>query len=55
MKSFPPSLQGHLDSGTTTLAWCWRLSRKDGEVFGFSHAACMQYRRKDAAEIAERP
>ncbi len=36
MKSFPQSLQTHLDSGTTTLAWCWRLTRNDGEVFGFT-------------------
>jgi len=36
MKSFPESLQGHLDSGTTTLAWCWRLTRNDGAVFGFT-------------------
>ncbi|MHA1127325.1 MAG: DUF2163 domain-containing protein [Alphaproteobacteria bacterium] len=36
MKSFPVSLQTHLDSGTTTLAWCWRLTRSDGAVFGFT-------------------
>jgi len=36
MKSFPQSLQTHLDSGTTTLAWCWRLTRNDGAVFGFT-------------------
>jgi len=36
MKSFPQSLQTHLDSGTTTLAWCWRLTRNDGTVFGFT-------------------
>jgi len=36
MKSFPQSLQSHLDSGTTTLAWCWRLTRNDGAVFGFT-------------------
>ena len=36
MKSFPTSLQSHLDSGTTTLAWCWRLTRNDGAVFGFT-------------------
>jgi len=36
MKSFPLSLQSHLDSGTTTLAWCWRLTRNDGAVFGFT-------------------
>ena len=36
MKSFPANLQTHLDSGTTTLAWCWRLTRNDGAVFGFT-------------------
>lgn len=36
MKSFPATLQNHLDSGTTTLAWCWRLTRNDGAVFGFT-------------------
>lgn len=36
MKQFSQSLQTHLDSGTTTLAWCWRLSRNDGAVFGFT-------------------
>jgi uncharacterized phage protein (TIGR02218 family) len=36
MKQFPQSLQTHLDSGTTTLAWCWRLTRNDGAVFGFT-------------------
>jgi len=36
MKSFPQSLQTHLDSGTTTLSWCWRLTRNDGDVFGFT-------------------
>ncbi len=35
-KQFPQSLQTHLDSGTTTLAWCWRLTRNDGAVFGFT-------------------
>jgi uncharacterized phage protein (TIGR02218 family) len=36
MKSLPPALQSHLDSGTTTLAWCWRLTRGDGLVQGFT-------------------
>ncbi len=35
-KQFPQSLQTHLDSGTTTLVWCWRLTRNDGTVFGFT-------------------
>ncbi len=36
MKSLPPSLQAHLDTGTTTLAWCWRVTRHDGTAFGFT-------------------
>jgi uncharacterized phage protein (TIGR02218 family) len=36
MKSLSPDFQAHLDSGTTTLAWCWRLTRKDGVIFGFT-------------------
>lgn len=31
-----PALQNHLDSGATTLCWCWRLIRTDGAVFGFT-------------------
>jgi uncharacterized phage protein (TIGR02218 family) len=36
MKALSPALQAHLDTGTTTLAWCWRLTRRDGAVFGFT-------------------
>jgi uncharacterized phage protein (TIGR02218 family) len=36
MKTLPPGLQAHLDGGATTLAWCWRVIRKDGTVFGFT-------------------
>ena len=36
MKSLPPALQAHLDEGTTTLAWCWRITRADGVTFGFT-------------------
>lgn len=36
MKTLPAGLQAHLDSGTTTLAWCWRIERADGEIFGFT-------------------
>ena len=30
MKTLSPALQAHLDEGTTTLAWCWRIARADG-------------------------
>jgi uncharacterized phage protein (TIGR02218 family) len=36
MKILPEGLQAHLDSGATTLAWCWRLTRADGTVYGFT-------------------
>ena len=36
MKTLPSGLQAHLDSGTTTLAWCWKITRSDGAVFGFT-------------------
>jgi uncharacterized phage protein (TIGR02218 family) len=36
MKELDPTLQAHLDEGTTTLAWCWRIARSDGVTFGFT-------------------
>ncbi|MGM0583807.1 MAG: DUF2163 domain-containing protein [Pseudomonadota bacterium] len=36
MKTLSPELQAHLESGATTLAWCWRVERRDGAVFGFT-------------------
>jgi len=36
MKALPPSLQAHLDTGATTLCWCWRVTRRDGLVQGFT-------------------
>ena len=36
MKTLPAGLQAHLDTGATTLAWCWRLTRADGPVYGFT-------------------
>lgn len=36
MKTLATGLQDHLDSGATTLAWCWKITRTDGEVFGFT-------------------
>jgi uncharacterized phage protein (TIGR02218 family) len=36
MKKLLPALQAHLDSGTTTLSWCWRLTRRDGSRLGFT-------------------
>lgn len=36
MKSLSPLLQAHLNEGTTTLAWCWRITRSDEQAFGFT-------------------
>ena len=36
MKSFSPSLAAHLASGVTTLCTCWRVTRSDGAVLGFT-------------------
>lgn len=36
MIEIPAALQAKLDSGATTLAWCWRVTRHDGQVFGFT-------------------
>ena len=36
MKHLSPALQAHLDSGTTTLAWCWHVRRADGVTQGFT-------------------
>lgn len=36
MKRIDSGLADHLASGATTLAWCWRITRIDGSVFGFT-------------------
>ena len=36
MKQLPSGLQAHLDSGATTLCWCWRLTRRDAMQLGFT-------------------
>ncbi len=36
MCNISPDMQAHLDSGTTTLCHCWRLTRRDGLVLGFT-------------------
>lgn len=36
MKTLPGGMQAHLDSGATTLCWCWMLTRRDGAVQGFT-------------------
>ena len=36
MKNLSSELQAHLDSGATTLCFCWRIVRADGQAFGFT-------------------
>ncbi len=36
MRVIPTGLQAHLDTGATTLAWCWRITRRDGSQIGFT-------------------
>lgn len=36
MKDVPAGLRASLDGGVTTLCWCWRLTRRDGVVMGFT-------------------
>lgn len=44
MLTLPPGMQARLDEGATTLAWCWRVERRDGAVFGFTdHDAALDF------------
>ena len=36
MRTLSPGLATHLASGATTLCRCWRISRRDGEIQGFT-------------------
>lgn len=36
MKTLPSGLQTLLDSRYTTLAWCWKVTRTDGIILGFT-------------------
>ena len=36
MRALSSGLQDHLDTGATTLCWCWRITRNDGVAFGFT-------------------
>jgi uncharacterized phage protein (TIGR02218 family) len=36
LKALPTALAAHLASGTTTMALCWRVDRKDGVTYGFT-------------------
>ena len=48
MKSLSPALQAHLDDGTTTLSWCWRISRADGTAQGITeHERALSFHSTD--------
>lgn len=36
MKVIPQAMQSALDSGVTTLCWCWRIAPRTGTVLGFT-------------------
>jgi uncharacterized phage protein (TIGR02218 family) len=36
MRDIPSALQARLDSGVTTLCHCWKLTRRDGTIQGFT-------------------
>ncbi|MEQ9527261.1 MAG: DUF2163 domain-containing protein [Parvibaculaceae bacterium] len=36
MKALSPEFAAHVAGGVTTLAWCWKLVRRDGAVLGFT-------------------
>ena len=36
MRTIPSALQAKLDSGVTTLARCWIITRRDGAKMGFT-------------------
>jgi uncharacterized phage protein (TIGR02218 family) len=36
MKTQTPALLAHRQGGSTTLAWCWKITRRDTQVFGFT-------------------
>lgn len=36
MSGFPPALRAHLQRDCTTLCHCWRVTRRDGQAFGFT-------------------
>lgn len=40
MKFIEPGLEAHIASGSTTLCWCWRLTRRDGVAMGFTDHDC---------------
>ena len=40
MRAIPPELASHLAGDVTTLCHCWKVVRRDGQVFGFTDHDC---------------
>src|SRR3954468_17096656 len=40
MRTIPPGLASHLAGDVTTLCHCWKVVRRDGQVFGFTDHDC---------------
>jgi len=61
MGSIPPAHQARLDSGVTTLAQAWKLTRRDGVVAGFTDHDCdlviggVTYRARTGLAASETP
>jgi uncharacterized phage protein (TIGR02218 family) len=36
LKTIPAGLASHYDGSSLTLAWCWKVTRTDGQVFAFT-------------------
>lgn len=36
MKAIPSQLREHLDTGATTMCYCWKVQRSDGVIMGFT-------------------
>jgi len=37
MRNLNPDLQTHLEGQATTLCWLWKITRRDGTIFGFTN------------------
>jgi uncharacterized phage protein (TIGR02218 family) len=40
MRALPLTLAEHIAAGVTTLCWCWRVVRRNGETLGFTDHDC---------------
>jgi hypothetical protein len=52
MRAIPEALASHIAGGVTTLCRCWRLTRRDGAVLGFTdHDRDLTFRRRDPCRL----